>query len=390
MAAQLIDSPAGSSPLDRARSLYPYLAERAAESERMRRLSPDSFVALRDAGLFKVFVPKRYGGFELDPVEAFDVYTEVGKADGAASWVNMILATCAWLVCQFPDKAQDDVFASNPDARVAGVVAVGRGKAEAVDGGFRLTGFWPFCSGCHYSDWAVLSGTVRVSGTEPDEERLFLVPAADLQIKDDWHTTSLAGSGSNSVATKDVFVPRHRSMPLAGMGLENTRSTSVLYKTNFICLFAYVLVAPALGMAKAAIEHFIARAPKRAITYTFYNDQALAPVTHIRLGEAIVKTDAAIALARQDLAGLLHRPADLSVLERSELRAHAAYASRLCLETAELLFLASGGSAISESNPLQRIARDVHAANMHGVIYLDTNLETLGRVRCGLESNSPF
>jgi alkylation response protein AidB-like acyl-CoA dehydrogenase len=393
MAVQLLDLPAASSPLDRARALLPYLADRCAESERLRRLSPESFAAIRDAGLFRVFVPKRYGGLELDPIEAFDVYAEIGRADGAASWVNMILATCSWLACQFPNIAQDDLFGRNPDACVGGVVAIGRGKAEVVEGGYRLTGFWPFCSGCHYADWVILSGTVRGETVDASEERLFLVPTGEFQIKDDWRTTSLAGSGSNSVTTKDVFVPTHRSMPVALMGRENTLSTSTLYKANFICLFAYVLLAPALGMARAAIDHFVARAHKRPITYTFYDDQAHAPITHIRLGEAIVKIDAAAALARQDLCGLLRDAADaheLTPLEKSELRGHAGYGSRLCLEAAESMFLASGGSAISESNPLQRIARDIHAANMHGIMYLDTNLETLGRVKCGLEPNTPF
>lgn len=378
----------GDDLLQRARELVPMLQDGAPTSENLRRLAPESFAALRDAGLFKLYVPRRHGGFELSPLETIRIYSEVARGDGAAAWVTAIMSTNGWMAAQFPEAVQDLVF-EDGDIRIVGVLGGGGGKSEAVavDGGFLLSGFWPFCSGCHYAKWVMLGATVPVTGGAP-EQRLFVVPQARLTIKDDWYTTALAGSGSNSVACKDVFVPSEHVLDLAAAAAGDAKDQ--LYRINLINFFAYQLVGPALGFARAAIEHFVNRATNRGVAYTFYQQQKEAPAAQLRLGEAMVKIAAATALAERDLEEMLAEAADEppALLVRGQRRANASYVERLCLDVVETMYLAAGANSILATNPLQRIARDVHANNMHGIAALDSSTELLGRLRFGLDPNT--
>ena len=379
----------GEDLLRRARELVPFLQEHASESEKLRRLAPGSFEALRDAGFFKLYVPRPHGGFELTPKEAVRIYSEIARGDGAAAWVTTIMSTNGWMAAQFPEAVQETLFDAG-DIRIVGVLGGGgsRGEAVPVKGGYLLSGFWPFCSGCHYAKWVMLGGAVPGCDGGDSEQRLFVVPQAELTIKDDWYTTALAGSGSNSVACGDVFVPSEHVLDLAAAAVNVAKDP--LYRINFVNLFAYQLVGPALGFAGAAIEHFVKRATDRGIAYTFYPKQSEAPIAQIRLGEAMVKLAAATSLAERDLDEMVTTATDgeAALLTRGQRRANASYVERLCLDAVETIYLAAGANSILESNPLQRVARDIHANNMHGIAALDSSLELLGRLRFGLEPNT--
>jgi alkylation response protein AidB-like acyl-CoA dehydrogenase len=380
--------------LAQARALVPELKARRAEAETLRRVPPASIDALKNAGLFRIFVPHEYGGYQLSLREGFDIYAEIGRGCGSTAWVTMILATINLVMGRMPDRAQEDLFGANPDTRVAGVF-VPRGTARPVDGGYLLSGSWPFCSGCHYGDWFSFLAAIKGDDGAVVDEIVLLVRAKEAEILDDWHVVGLRGSGSNSVTVKDVFVPQHRTVGAAqflGVDPPSSRAkTTPVYRSAMSPLLTLVLAAPALGLARSALEDFQERIPGRSIPYTFYGKQSEAAVTHLRAGEAALKIDAAGALARavaDEVDDAARRDAPVSVQDRMRLRAQSAYVSRLSLEAAETLYLAAGGSAISEKSALQRICRDLHAANLHGLACFDTNVETYGRVLLGLEPNT--
>jgi alkylation response protein AidB-like acyl-CoA dehydrogenase len=380
--------------LARARALVPLIREHRAEAEKLRRAPPQCIDAIHQAGLFRIFVPREYGGYEVDLGTAIDIYSEIGRGCASTAWAHMILATINLAVCLMSDQAQREVFGENPDARVAGVF-VPRGKATPVEGGYKLSGTWPFCSGCHYGDWFALMGAVINETGDVVDEIVHLIPAKDVEILDDWHVTGLRGSGSNSVRVKDIFIPQHRTVKapqLLGYDPPATHCANTpIYRSAMAPLLTLVLATPALGAARSAIEEFKARMSGRSIPYTFYTKQSEAAVTHLRLGEATTKIDTAEALARHvadeiDQSAARNEP--VSVEARMRLKAQASYVSRLCLEGVEMLYLCGGGSAISESSPIQRISRDLHAANLHGLICFDTNTEAYGRTMLGLAPNT--
>ena len=141
--------------LDRIAGLHDLVAKNAAQGEADRRVPQDSIDALREAGVFKVATPRRYGGYETSMRTMLDVSAAVAEADGGTAWVVTLLNVCAWLTGLFPAQAQDDVFKADPDALVSGVLAP-TAQAVKVDGGWRITGRWYYNSGSWHATWAVL------------------------------------------------------------------------------------------------------------------------------------------------------------------------------------------------------------------------------------------
>ena len=138
---------------ERAAALRPLLQQHADETDRLRRLADANVAALKDAGLCRLMVPKRFGGYQTDIHTYIAVMAELGRGCGSTAWVASLLNVCAWLASLFPERAQRDVWGGGPDAWVAGSLAP-NGSATPVDGGWRVTGRWPWASGCLHAHWA--------------------------------------------------------------------------------------------------------------------------------------------------------------------------------------------------------------------------------------------
>jgi 3-hydroxy-9,10-secoandrosta-1,3,5(10)-triene-9,17-dione monooxygenase len=380
----------------RAASLVPTLRARAAEAEQFRRL-PDANVAeLRSAGLFKVLQPRRCGGFEMSLHTHIDTVAEIARGCGSTAWCMGVIHAHSWLLGSFPQEAQAESYGANPDAIVCAVIAP-RGKARAVAGGYRLDGFWPFASGCQHADWLLLGTEIAGEGGTVVDAAELLVPARDIVIRDDWNVVGLRGTGSCSIVANDVFVPKHRYLSLPGIIAGEAPGAAAhdtsLYKGAAVPVLVLAITPAALGMAEAALAAFKERLPGREIAYTEHEIQIDSPTTHRQVADAATR----IRVARL----LLHRCADeieaaaargemMEFTARARVRMDCAHAVRQCMEAAEILYLACGGSGIAETNPVQRAWRDLHAVNMHGALTLETNQVMYGRILLGLKPNTPL
>lgn len=381
----------------RAADLAPTLRARAAEAETLRRLPDESIQDLRKAGLFKLMLPKRVGGHQASLHQFIDVVSEVARGCGSTGWVVGVVNAHNWLLGLFPTQAQDDVFTVQPDAIISAVIGP-RGKATQVPGGYRVNGFWPFCSGSPAASWVMLGAEVLDANGQPCDAGDFLIPVADIDVKNDWDVTGLRASGSNSVVAKDVFVPAHRYLSIGqAIGGVNPgaahHGSSKLYTSAIVPVLALGIVPAALGIAQGALESFKQRLPGKVVSYTLGEIQQEMPATHMQVGMAASKIDAA-RLIMHDVAEKIGAAADSGVAmaleERARCRMQCAFSVRLCLEATEILFLASGGSGLAVGSPIQRASRDVHAINMHGLLCLETNTEMFGRVLLGLPQNTPL
>lgn len=380
-----------------ATSLVPALRARAAEAETLRRLPDDSIHDLRAAGIFKLMAPRRVGGYQANLHEFIDVVAEVARGCGSSGWVAGVANAHNWLLGLFTPQAQDEVFSATPDAIISAVIGP-RGKATVVPGGYTVNGFWPFCSGSPAADWVMLGAEVLGVDGNPVDGGDFLVPIRDVDVKNDWDVTGLRASGSNSVVLKDVFVPSHRflSLPQAIGGVNPGAAhhgDSRLYTSAIVPVLALGIVPAALGIAQGALESFKQRLPGKVVSYTLGEIQQNMPTTHMQVGMAASKIDAA-RLVMHNVAEKITQAANTGVEmpleERARCRMECAYSVRLCLEATEILFLASGGSGLAVGSPIQRASRDVHAINMHGLLCLETNAEMFGRVLLGLPQNTPL
>ena len=255
-----------------AAALVPRLAERAAEAERLRRIPQATIDELHEAGLMRLMQPARFGGSELGLDTLMNVVTEIAKGCTSTAWVYSNLASHSWNIGQFEMRAQEDVWGTDPDALAATGLAFPCGRAIPVEGGFKLSGKWPFASGIDASTWMLVGAMTELPGRAP-ERRFFLVPQSQFRSLDNWDTYGLTGTGSHDVEVKEAFVPDHRSVSAevfaAGQNLPGaTLYENPLYAMPTFAAFAYVLSIVPIATAKAVVEQFTAAMRARASTYT--------------------------------------------------------------------------------------------------------------------------
>jgi alkylation response protein AidB-like acyl-CoA dehydrogenase len=378
----------------RAADLGPVLRRHAVWQERNRRLHDETIEALTEAGIFRLRAPRRYGGYEADTATLVDVATELGRADGSSAWAASVYWIPGWMACMFPDEVQDEVFATD-NVRVCGTLSPSA-FAKAASGGVVLNGKWGFISGALHSHWQV-----TISVLVPDEGDPYpimaLVPLADLHVVDDWATAGLRGTGSVSTVAKDVFVPAARVLPLPavlqGQSASEQTARAPIYRAPLLPVASASSVGTAVGLARGALDLFLQRLAHRKITYTGYEKQREAPLTHLEVAEATLKTDQAGFHAHR-LAALVDAKgaagAEWKLEERARARADMGAACRLAKEAVDILAGASGGSSVYLDVPIQRFSRDIQAINLHALMHPNTNLELYGRVLCGLEPDTLY
>ncbi len=381
--------------VDRARSLVPRLRERASRTEELRRLPPETERELHETGLFRIVQPKRVGGSELDYVALVDCADALGQADASVAWNFANLASHHWMLGMFDPRAQDAVWKKDADALIASSFIFPAGRARKADGGYRLTGHWPFSSGVESCEWNMLAGVVA-SDDEADgiEYRIFLLHRDDYKINDTWNATGLCGTGSNDVKVADAFVAEHMSVAISDLTGGPTPGSVVnpnaLYALPVFSLFPYVLSGVGLGNAQACLDDYIEVARRRASTY---NRAKLGDMqtTQIKIAEASAKVDAARLLMRTNCINAMadarrgHIP---DIAAKTRLRRDGAFAVNLCTEAVSLLFTASGARSLFSSGPLQRQFRDAHAVNSHLAFNFDAAGTNYGRVALGLPSEN--
>ncbi|MET8144098.1 acyl-CoA dehydrogenase family protein [Sphaerisporangium sp. NPDC005288] len=380
--------------VQRASELVPLLRGHAAWNEDNRRVHEESIQALADAGVFKMRVPVRYGGYESDTRTLIDVATELGRADGSTSWVASVYWIPTWMASMFPEPVLDEVF-STPDVRICGTLSP-TGMAAKVDGGVIVNGKWGFISGALHAHYQVIVA-IQIGGEGEPMPVAIVVPMSDLTIVDDWHTSGLKGTGSVTTIAQDLFIPDARVLPLPLVLQGQAASPAVqgrpIYSSPLLPVASASSVGTLIGLAKAAKDTFLERLPGRKITYTGYDSQAEAPLTHLQVAEAVNKIDQAEFHAHR-LSGLVDskgaQGAEWTIEERARARGDMGAVVKLAKEAVDIFASASGGSSIYSIVPIQRIARDTHAANLHALMHPNTNAELYGRILCGLEPNTLY
>ena len=250
---------AGSPPdfatlLARAEALVPVLRERAGRTEELRRVPDETIEDLRNSGLFRILQPRRVGGSELEFRAIVELVSVIGRGDGSTAWVLANLAAHHWLLGMWPQRAQDEVWGQSPDNLIGSALIFPRGRARPADGGYRVTGRWPFSSGVDAASWLLVGAIVQDEETGGTEPRIFLLPARDFSIIDTWHVIGLGGTGSKDVAVEDMFVPGYRTVAVGqitgGPNPGSAVNPAVLYQLPAVSLFAFCIAGVSLGIAQ--------------------------------------------------------------------------------------------------------------------------------------------
>jgi alkylation response protein AidB-like acyl-CoA dehydrogenase len=374
----------------RIRDLQPLLREHAARGEQDRRVTEESIEALRDAGVFKTAQPRRYGGYETSMRAMLDVSAAIGEADGGTAWVVTLLNVCSWMVGTFPQRAQDDVWGTDPDALVSGVLAP-TAETRKVAGGHVVSGRWYYNSGSFHASWALLGIPLTDDAGEVVDQSLALIPRADLDYEDTWFVAGMKSTGSNCLIARDVFVPDHRivSVPPAIEGHYATEHAGeALYRSAFVPILALVLVGPQLGLGRAALDIVKEKAVKKPISYTFYTAQADSVAFQLQLAEAAMMIDTAHLHAYRAAADIDEHAARgeyPDFLTRARIRADTGWVIDHITKAINILLSAHGAASFADVNPLQRIWRDSAVAARHAVVLPAVGYEVYGKALLGRE-----
>ena len=373
-----------------ARALVPAARERAEKTEAARTLLPEAERELRDAGMFRLLQPKRFGGLELDPAALVRASSEVGRGCGSTAWCLGVLVVHNWMLGLYDERAQEDVWGEDPNVLLAASFAP-TGTAERTADGIRVSGRWSFASGCDVSQWMMVGAVLEQEGTAPDL-RLFLVPRSEYRVDDNWHVSGLAGTGSKDIVIDDALVPEYRSLSIIEASAGRSPGgalydDSPLFRVPFGSMLLFALVGPGLGIARGAYDDFLKRVRTRQITYTVEKQAEQTPV-QILLGEAAHRLDAVELMWDRDLdeiARITREKREFTLEQRARYKRDVGLGLRDCQQVVARLAAASGAHGIFLSNPMQRAFRDVHAMTTHAALDPGQAARTAGRVALGLD-----
>jgi alkylation response protein AidB-like acyl-CoA dehydrogenase len=359
-------------------------ARLAPESERARRLPDELVTAMTDAGVFRMLVPEAAGGLERHPAELVDTVADLARGDGAAGWCAAIGATSGLLAAYLPQDSAREIYA-DPRAISGGVFAP-RGRATRhPDGGFSVSGRWPFASGCTHCSW--LMGGCIIEGDDPPMPTLMIAPAAEVTIHEDtWDSMGLRGTGSHDIEMRDVHVPAERAASLIG---DRPTAPGRLYAFPVFGLLALAIGAVGLGIARGALDDIQALAGVRTPTGS---RRTMAERTAVQ--SELAGAEASLRAARALLDDAIERAwaaatsGEVPLDERAALRLAATHAATTGAEITTTAYQLGGGSSVYESkSPLPRRFRDAHTATQHMLVAPATN-ELAGRLILGLPTDT--
>lgn len=356
----------------RIEAAMPILAEESLACDSLGKLTPKTYEILRDSGIIRIFQPKKYGGLEGDPVEFARLIMDLAANAPSAGWVCGVVGLHSFEFAQTDPRLQDEVWGKDVDTWTASPYAM-LGKATPVEGGWRLTGRWPFSSGTDNCDWAVVG---VMTEAEPGSGEFtvphhFIMPRSDYQIhQDSWDTMGLRGTGSKDIEAKDVFVPDYRVLNVQKLNARDyhraNQPESRLYEVPFDYLFPGVISASTIGIAEGVVRRYQEYAAERV------NRGGIKSIDNPYQMAALGSALADIEASRLQLLDGLQKAYDIAMAGgtvpnalQHEARRNQVRAVRRAADAARAVFDTVGGNVARTSSPIQRFYRDVSVAMCH-------------------------
>ena len=376
--------------LNRVRELTGRIRGGAAAAEEARTLPADIVEALLGAGITRILIPPRFGGYGLGLDTWFEVVREVGKADASHGWCASLMIHHPHYVSQFSEEAQKAVWADGLDQSIAASIQP-VGKVERAEGGYRISGQFPFASGVNHSRWLIVGALLHTEG-RPDAA-FFLVRPADYKVVDTWFTSAMRATGNNTAICDGVLVPESFIVRLSdlreGRGPGGAIHGHPIYRAPFIAYAPLTFVTPMLGAAQGAYELLRCwikgrRAARGGPVAEFASIQ-------VRLARAAADLDAAELLLRRAV-DVAQAPTPPSLAIRARSMRDCSRAAELCIGAIDSLLAMSGAAGFESSHPIQRAWRDIHFAATHVALNAEQNFSHFGRLELDLprDPHLPF
>ncbi|MGA7863858.1 MAG: acyl-CoA dehydrogenase family protein [Stellaceae bacterium] len=370
--------------LDRARALVPRLAGRAPAAAAARRLPVETIAEYHAAGVLRILQPKRFGGIQGRFSLFSRIVEELTYGCASSAWVYAVLAEHQWIIAQYPEKAQIDVWGDDPEA-VASSSLAPRAAAKRVAGGWRLSGRFPFSSGCDYAQWAILGAFLGEMG-DPRHIAYLLAPLAEVEIVDDWQVLGLAGTGSKSLALHDVFIPEHRCVMVSDL-FAGTPPGALVHPDYPVLraprgfLVSYSLPPVAIALGRRALD--IACAALAGRVSRGVTKLAESEVVQMAIGEAAAAIDVATMLlhtGRESSTAAVSSGRKITEAEALRARRDMVYAQHQVSWALDRLCEMNGARWVYDSDQLGAIRRDVMTILTHHAASRQAAMAPYGRM----------
>jgi alkylation response protein AidB-like acyl-CoA dehydrogenase len=380
--------------LSTATDIAPILRANSQRSDRDGRLPIESVKAMREAGMFRLYVPHALGGLQVDPVTHSRVQEELSRHDSAAGWMLQATASSAWWCSRLPTETAQEIYA-DPDTTLA-VSFPTPFEGEAVEGGLRLSGQKSFASNVSDASWIWVTTLTMVDGKPVLVDgapmlRAAFFPASDARIVKTWDTLGMRGTDSNDVAVEDLFVPERRTFRI---GIDHTPGSlydDPLYRAPaMVCVGSYA-PAVALGMARDAIDEFVALAHGKTpfASSSTLRERATAQA---KLGRANGLLQSARSFLHDRLAWAWEQTlsgAELTLEQRAEVLLASVHAVAAATQAIDLVYSAAGTSAIYKRSRLEQHFRDINVLRQQGFVS-ESRFETVGQIQLDLPPDLGF
>ena len=387
------DSATSRDLLAEAEAMLPEIRAAADSIDDARRL-PDWLAGrLAAVGFFHLLTGREYGGMAADPVTAAKVIETLSTASPSVGWVTMILASSSfWTVRMVPDEARREIFAEVSPGEVQPSVLAGtlvpHGRAVRVEGGWLLTGQWPFGSGCHHATWLPTAAWLYDDyGPITDENgvpqwRAFHLPASDCTILDTWYTSGLRGTGSTDYTMGGVFVADNYVKKHSLLEESLLPDRRYAYPGFNVPSLSAVALGAARGAVDALTELFGGKVDRR-------NQRPVASAfdKQADLGMATATVDSARAYLYDTTARaweLIMAGEELPRELRAGMRLACTHAVTASVQAVDRAHSAAGASSIYSASPLDRCFRDVHSVAAHAFVR-QTTMADGGQLLLGQE-----
>jgi 3-hydroxy-9,10-secoandrosta-1,3,5(10)-triene-9,17-dione monooxygenase len=374
--------------VEAARALLPTLEARSAAANEAGCLPEETFADLKELGVLRLLQPKRFGGLEGPFATFADIAETLSEGCSSTGWVYGVLAEHSWIIACYPERTQQEVWGEDPTA-VASSSLAPRSTAKRVPGGWRLSGRYPFSSGCLHAQWAIVGAFCEeTDGSKP--QRYLLIPMSDITILDDWQVLGLRATGSRTLLLDDVFVPAHRGLLLSDLANGTVPGIDVhpdypLVRAPRFLLCIHSQVPTAVAVARKAVD-FVARSlSERMVRAT--KRIAESEVVQMSLAQAAAEIDAATLVLhtrRRRASDMVMAGQPVPHEDVITGRRDVVFVHQLVTRAMERLAEIAGTQWVYDDSPLQPMLRDVMATGTHAAVNWQVGMVPYGRMRLGL------